>query len=291
MQESLLLTEASLAAFLGELDDLTGLPCTSRVHSRHAADSASCSPKPCRPKRLKTSKAHAVNETKPVVTRNTKAEHERRINALNEEIQALYQELQRLHLMDPVCGMNTAWKHLAATERFARTCAEDENESLRKHVAQGIAFQEQVKKLLLRQLDLHCRQVMKVEFALVDVDARAFGGLKAELLKQQLQIESTLWSRLSEITRRSMRPRHAQAKNNWGMAVTKQLMRIRVEELDVLPFNAAVMDAAIFQHTQEGSIPVDGDKVSNRSLAIAREGPSADVLSIGSRSLINWIET
>lgn len=262
MHEPPLLTEDSLAAFLNDLGDLSALPGASRDSGSDVTASRLGSPQPPWPKRPKRISAHVVNKNKVVVTRNTKAEHECRVKALNKKIRALYQELQRLHLIDPESprGKNT-WKHLAATERFAQTRAEFENKRLRKQVAESVAVQEQVRLLLLRQLELQSSRFTAVEFALIDDDARAFGSLKANLLKQQLQIENSLQRRLSDITRRSLLPRHAQARNKWGVAVTKQVLRMHVEELDVLPFNAAVMDAAIFQHTQEGSIPIDGDEV------------------------------
>lgn len=259
--QPLLLTKDSLAAFLTDLGDLSALARASRVYSSDAEDSATSEPP-----RAKRSKTRSINEDKAVVTRNTKAEHDGRVNALNQEIRELYQELQRLHLIDlgPPSSASAKYKRIAATERFARTRAEYENESLRQHVAEGVAFQEQVKKLLLRQLEMHSRRFTRVEFALIDDDARAFGVLKENLLAKQLQIESSMQSRLSDITRRSMLPRHAQAKNNWGVAVTSQVMRMHVEELDVLPFNAAMMNAAIFQYTQSGTISVDGDKVVDK---------------------------
>lgn len=261
--QPLLLTQDSLASFLSDLGDLSAFARASRVYSSDAEHS-SASETP-RPKRLKPC---SINEDKAVITRNTKAEHDGRVNVLNEEIRALYQELQRLHLIDPgsPSSPRDKCKRLAATERFARTRAEYENERLRQHVAEGVAFQEQVKKLLLRQLEMNSRRFTRVEFALIDDDARAFGVLKANLLKKQLQIESSMQSRLSDITRRSMLPRHAQAKNNWGVAVTSQVMRMHVEELDVLPFNADMMNAAIFQYTQSGTIPVEGDKVRSCAL-------------------------
>lgn len=267
--QPLLLAKDSLTAFLTELDDLgelSSLPSSSHVCRSDVGDSSGGLPRSKRPK------TRSSNENKPAAARNTKAEHDGRVDALNQEIRVLYQELQRLHIMDPEslpCG-KSKWRRRAATERFSRTRAEYTNESLRQRVAEGVTFQEQVRQLLLSQLDLHSRRTSRVEFALIDDDARAFGVLKNDLLKQQMEIESSLHSRLSDITRRSLLPRHDQAKSNWSIAVTRQVMHMRVEEVNVLPFNADMMNAAMCKFTQDGSVPVDGDRVRCGCFIISR---------------------
>lgn len=252
--QPLLLTKDSLASFLRELGDLSMLAGASRV----AEDSF----EPPTFKRQKTRKTRAINEA--VVSRNTKAEHDGRVNALNEKIRALYQEIQRLHNVESVSphSASAKWKRRAATERFTRTCAEYENESLRQQVAEGVAFQEQVKRVLLR-LEYQSTMFTRVDFPLIDDDARAFGVLKADLLNHQIEIESSIQSRLDFISHRSFLPRYIQANKNWGITMTSKVMHMRVEELDVLPFNAGMMNAAIYQSTQEGSVPVEGNKVRN----------------------------
>lgn len=260
MEASLLLTQESLASFLRELDELDGLSALSRSSRIHSSDAED----PSEPPRSKRRSARA-NEHKVVVTRNTKAEHDGRVRTLREEIRVLYQELQRLHLIASASPSSASakWKRRSVTERFARTRAEYENKRLRQRVAEGVVFQEQVKQLLLTQLEMHSTGFARVESALIDDDTRAFGVLKADLLKQQADIESSIQSRVCDIRRKSLLPLHGQAKNNWGVAVTRQVMHMRVEELNVLPFNADMMNAAMDKFTQQGSIPVDGDKVRN----------------------------
>lgn len=263
--QPLLLTEYSLASFLREVGDLSTL-----AHAACDPDDSSSS-KPPRTKRQKKRCTRA--STAAVVSRNTKAEHDGRVNALNEKIYALYQELQRLHHIDPVPPPSTSgkWKRRAATERFARTRAQYENESLRQRVVEGVAFQEQV-KTLLRRLELQSTMSSRVEFPRIDDDARAFRVLKSDLLKHQVDIESSMQSRQSDIARRSLLPPHAQAGNNWAIAVTRQVMHMCVEQLDVLPFNAGLMNAAVYESTQKGSVPVEGNKV--RSVASLSALPS-----------------
>lgn len=252
--QPLLLTKDSLASFLQDLGDLSTL--TRGVCDPEAVSSS----KPLKSDRPKPRDARTINEA--VVSRNTKAEHDGRVNALNKKICTLYQELQRLHLLDPeLCPSTSAkWKRRAATERFARTRAEYENESLRQHVARGLELQEQLKKLLFT-IELHSMMFTSVAYPVIDNDAHAFGVLKTDLLQHQTEIENSIQNRLEVIAHRSLLPRHIQAANNWGIAVNRQVMHMHVEELDVLPFNAGMVNAAVYQSTQEGSAPVDGNRV------------------------------
>lgn len=253
----LLLARESLASFLSELDDADGL-FTPPVAPR---DTHSSLRDVIWPKKMSAAK----NSAKVGPTRNTKAHHECRVKKLREEIHVLFQELKRLQqeAADSDKGRDSAnWKRHATYERFMKGRAEYANAFLKHRLAENARFGEKVRKLLLKQQELQPREVVQVQFGLVDDDARVFGLLRADLLHRQHQLQASMPSRLNEITRQSLLIRDAsQLESNWDVTENEQSLHIDVEGFSLLPFSAALLSEAICQYTQSGTVQIDGDKV------------------------------
>lgn len=269
-RESLLLAYDSLASFLRELDDSDDAFASPPVSSAGQSDScdspASLSDAVAlpRPKRRKPKPA----------TRRIKEKHSDRLKELRGEIQALYRQLKRLQL-DP--NGNANWKQRAISQRLARDRAEYDNEYLKQRLAEGTKLREEVRRLLVKQQEMLPRRGITVQYSLVDDDSHAFGLLRANLSKRQHMMEITLQSRVRQITQQCLNDQFRQTDDQWNLVAHGKSLRLEVEETSLVPFNAAMVNAAICQYTQSGSIQVAGDDVCGRYLVQMRRGGPIDL--------------
>lgn len=266
-QQALFTAYDSLSSLLGELDDLDDLFLHAALATGDLAPTSSSSdvvltPKP---KRQRTLGA----------PRNSKTRHRDRVCTLRSEIETLYQQLERLqqHAASRSDSLDSSWKQRSICERFARERGEHENAILKRRLAQGLEFRDELQKLLVTQQEMLPSQ--SIVFSLVDDDSRAFQVLRADLCRRQYQLETSIESRLREITYQSHSSRALEAAlDKWKVAKRGKILRMEVEESVLLPFNAAKVNAAVCQYTASGSIQVVGDNVRLGSHStVAKEIP------------------
>lgn len=201
----------------------------------------------------------------------TTTQHCERVRKLNNEIHALYHQLARLqHTPINASCTRANWKRRATGERLARDLAEYENESLKQRVADGVKLGRELRSLLLKQQELLLKKVIKIQYSLADDDTRVFGLLKADVCRRQHQLETSIQTRLGDITRQSFLERALPPKDRWSVVVQGQGLRTDVEDCNLMPFNADQVNAAINKYTLSGSIQVDGDTVRLLLLAVRK---------------------
>lgn len=255
-----LLTKESLASYLQELDDMDDPFVFSLLSCGPGGDSPSSASDMAHPPLCAQLKAAASSSVSP--HRNTKAQHDGRVNKIRNEIHALYQQL--LHAQCSSSDADTAsWRRRALSERLARDRAEYENAYLKQRLAEEEKIGKEVKRLLLEQQQILQTRTPQAGSALAEDDAHVFGLLKASLDRRQTQLEASIENRLAEIMQLSfLRSDATDEDDRWDVVERGQGLRVTLEESVLVPFSPATMDAAICQHTQSGTVQVVSDNVS-----------------------------
>lgn len=259
--ESLMMAYDSLASFLRELDDSDDAFASPSVSSAGQSDSCDSPASLSDAVVLAKPKRRKPKPTPEGPARSVKEKHTDRLKKLRNEIHVLYRQLKRLQLDPNGGGKGASWKQRAISQRLARDRAEYDNEYLKQRLVEGTKLREEVKRLMVKQQEMLPRRGLTVKYSLVDGDSHAFGLLRANLSKRQHLMELSLQSRVRQITQQCLSGHFRQADDQWDFVAHGNSLRMDVEETGLVPFNAAMVNAAICRYTQSGSIQVDGDNV------------------------------
>lgn len=275
----------AMTAFLREMDELEALDVTLKacVDSPTAPEdplelaltrleSESGSP-PQTLQRPQRKRGHAVQ--------TRKARHDGQVCALQSEIDALYDQLQEIHVaqqqkearMKRLARANgnememKNWKRQATHERLLKSHAQEENRRLRKRIAANETFSDTARRFVNRAKDCALVLPERLSFVLIDNDTRVYAMLKANLDTRSHYLGTDMNRRLTMITQQCVTAT-MQAKEPWFPI--QRNAGVDFEESRILPFSAAIFNGSLARHTQFDSI--SGSRTDVRGSRSSRQG-------------------
>lgn len=256
--------DAVLGDFLLDMDELERLVALEEEQERPSAESLALEGNPL------------ASQDSSKQTPKKRVGQRRQIAALQEEVDALAQQLTRLHCEKILSGQlalqeNAAgcpirlahWKQRAQQEEVAKQCSEDENRRLSHYIATNASRIESIRQFLIQQkrpLPPTPERSLG-SFALADGDeddAFVYQMLKDNVRIQHAQLDAVLAQCLPEFD----------AKFHRESCIHTDGAGIDVRSFSISPFPIAVLNEAMRRYTQErhtqASIGTasDGDVVS-----------------------------